>query len=244
MTLDTKSSLANEPPPFELKGSLFTLTILHLKRLDYQAIADHLNDKVQQAPSFFNNAPVVIDLDGVERTESPVDFNELYRLLRGRGMVPVGVRNGSPGIQAAAILAGVPLLPDNRTATNTKKQEKEKRNRIIHQAVRSGQRLYYPDVDLIIIGAVGAGAEVLSDGHVHIYGPLRGRAFAGIKGDVDARIFCHVLEAELVSIAGFYRVSEEFDETVYKKATHIYLADDQVKIESLFSDKTNPLSEG
>jgi len=92
-------------PPFELKGSLFTLTVLHLFRLDRAAIERHLAEKIKQAPSFFNNTPVVIDLEGL--VEPPdgldrVDFKDLDGLLRGHGMAPVGVRNGSPELQAVA----------------------------------------------------------------------------------------------------------------------------------------------
>jgi septum site-determining protein MinC len=77
-----------------------------------------------------------------------------------------------------------------------------------HQPVRSGQRVYARNRDLIVTAAVGAGAEVMADGCVHIYGSLRGRALAGARGDANARVFCHEFNAELVSIAGVFRVFE------------------------------------
>lgn len=82
--------------PFELKGSLFTLTVLHLFQLDRAAIERHLAEKIKQAPSFFNNTPVVIDLEGMAEPKEGADLKGLYELLRGYGMIPVGIRNGGP----------------------------------------------------------------------------------------------------------------------------------------------------
>ncbi len=227
-------------PPFELKGSLFTLTVLHLFQLDRTAIERHLVEKIKQAPSFFNNTPVVIDLEGV--TDPPngldgVDFNGLYELLREHGMAPVGIRNGSPELQAVARQARLPVLSDSRSASTVKKPERTEplpiRNRLIHHPVRSGQQLYAADGDLIVLGTISAGAEVIADGNIHIYGALRGRALAGVKGDVETWIFCQSLEAELISIAGRYRISEQLDSTDLGKAVQIHLEDDQLVIDHL-----------
>jgi len=94
---------------------------------------------------------------------------------------------------------------------------------VIRDPVRSGQQIYAEKTDLIITASVGYGAEVLADGNIHIYGALRGRALAGISGDEGARIFCQSLEAELVSIAGLYQVSEDIDKAMIRKATQISL---------------------
>ena len=227
-------------PPFELKGSLFTLTVLHLFQLDRAAIERHLAEKVKRAPSFFNNTPVVIDLEGLAEPRNGmdgVDFNGLYELLRGHGMVPVGIRNGRPELQAVARQAGLPVLPESRSAGATKKLERAEpapvRSRLINHPVRSGQQIYASDSDLIVLGTVSAGAEVIADGNVHIYGALRGRALAGVKGDVETWIFCQSLEAELISIAGRYRVSEQLDPADRGKAMQIHLVDDRLVIDHL-----------
>lgn len=226
-----------DPLPFELKGSLFTLTILHLFQLDRAAIERHLAEKVKQAPGFFNNTPVVIDLENVVEPQNGEDFTGLSEALRSYGMVPVGVRNGSPQLQAAARLAGLPVLPESRTAGSTKKPERTEpapaRSRIVNHPVRSGQELYAPDGDLIVVGTVSAGAEVIADGNIHIYGALRGRALAGVKGDLEARIFCQSLEAELISIAGRYRVSEQIEASDRGKAVQIHLSGDRLMIDPL-----------
>ena len=237
MLLRSPRFAGENTPPFELKGSLFTLTVLHLFQLDRTAIERHLAEKVKQAPSFFNNTPVVVDLEDLAAPSNGVDFDGLYDLLRGHGMAPVGVRNGSPELQAVARRAGLPVLPDNRSASAVKKTERAEpapiRNRIINHPVRSGQQIYAADGDLIVLGTVSAGAELIADGNIHIYGTLRGRALAGVKGDIETWIFCHSLEAELISIAGRYRISEQIDSTDRGKAVQIHLVDDRLVIDHL-----------
>ncbi|MAB25605.1 MAG: septum site-determining protein MinC [Pseudomonadales bacterium] len=106
--------------------------------------------------------------------------------------------------------------------------------RLITEPVRSGQQVYARGGDLIVMAPVSAGAELLADGHIHVYGPLRGRALAGVQGNTEARIFCQNLEAELVSIAGQYKVAEDLrKEQHWKQAVHISLAGDSLKISAL-----------
>ncbi|WP_344809067.1 septum site-determining protein MinC [Allohahella marinimesophila] len=112
-------------------------------------------------------------------------------------------------------------------------EEAVPRNMIVTNPVRSGQQIYAKGGDLIVTAAVSAGAELLADGNIHVYGALRGRALAGVKGNQAARIFCHSLEAELVSIAGQYRISEDLQKTEWQKSCQIYLADGKMKIQAL-----------
>jgi septum site-determining protein MinC len=223
--------------PFELKGSLFTLTVLHLFQLDRAAIERHLAEKIKQAPSFFNNTPVVIDLEGMAEPKEGADLKGLYELLRGHGMIPVGIRNGGPKYQAAARVAGLPVLPESRSTGATKKPERPgpvmPRTRLVNHSVRSGQEVYAPEGDLVVLGAVSAGADVVADGNIHVYGALRGRALAGVKGDAETWIFCQSLEAQLVSIAGRYRVYEQLDSSERDKAGQIHLKEERLIIEHL-----------
>ena len=233
-----RSPVANEIAlPFELKGSLFTLTVLRLFQSDPTAIERHLAEKIKQAPSFFNNTPVVIDLEALADSKEGVDFKGLYELLRGRGMIPVGIRNGSPKQHAAARRAGLPVLPESRSGGGPKKPDPPEptpaRTRVVAHSVRSGQEVYVADGDLIVLGAVSAGADVMADGNIHVYGPLRGRALAGVKGDVDTWIFCQLLEAQLVSIAGRYEVYEQLDASERGKAVQIHLREERLIIEPL-----------
>ncbi len=212
--------------------------MLYLREMDKDTIAHHLAEKIRLAPALFNNTPVVIDLEALVETSVKVDFAGLDKLLRKHGMIPVGIRNGGVILQAAATLAGLPILPESHTLGVAKRPDKHKsapawRSKIITQPVRSGQQIYASQGDLIVLGAVSAGAEILADGNIHVYGPLRGRALAGVKGDTEARIFCQSLEAELVSIAGRYRVIEQLDATERGKPVQMYLAEDHLFIEPL-----------
>ena len=96
--------------------------------------------------------------------------------------------------------------------------------------VRSGQQLYAENRDLTVLSTVGAGAEVISDGSIHVYGALRGRALAGARGNADARIFCREFHAELVAVAGHYKVMEDVPKELRGKAVQIWLDQDQLKI--------------
>ena len=104
---------------------------------------------------------------------------------------------------------------------------------LITSPVRSGQRIYAEGRDLICTATVSAGAEILADGNVHIYAPLRGRVYAGVKGDIKAGIFCKSLEAEYVSIAGIYKVSDQFNSEIYKKSVHIFLQEERLLLNIL-----------
>ena len=99
--------------------------------------------------------------------------------------------------------------------------------------VRSGQQLYAENCDLTVMATVGAGAEVIADGSIHIYGTLRGRALAGAQGNTAARIFCRDFHAELVAIAGHYKVLDDVPETLRGKAVQVWLEQDQIKIAAL-----------
>ena len=242
MKSGTVKSARSPAMPFELKGSLFTLTVLHLWRTDLDAIEHHLRAKIEQAPGFFHNVPVVLDLAEVEGIP---DFSALNGLLRRHSLLPVGVRNATVALQEAAVQAGLAILRADRSDTARAPAEPSPapaqptpapapgQSRLHLQPVRSGQQLYAPDGDLIVVGTVSVGAEVLADGNVHVYGPLRGRALAGVRGNTEARIFCQSLEAQLVSVAGTYRILDEPAEVEKNQAVQIYLENERLIIEPL-----------
>jgi len=109
----------------------------------------------------------------------------------------------------------------------------QRQSRVITRPVRSGQQIYAEGADLIVLAQVSEGAEVLADGHIHIYGSLRGRALAGVKGDESARIFCQQLEAELVSVAGNFVLQDALPKSLHKKAAQISLSGEKVNVEPL-----------
>lgn len=105
--------------------------------------------------------------------------------------------------------------------------------KVITTPVRSGQQIYAAGGDLIVLAPVSAGAELLADGNIHVYGALRGRALAGVKGNTEARIFCQSLEAELISIAGYFKLDDDLRQTQWKQSVQAYLTEETLNIEPL-----------
>ena len=105
--------------------------------------------------------------------------------------------------------------------------------KVIMRPVRSGQQVYAEGSDLVVTASVSEGAELLADGNIHVYGTLRGRALAGVKGNSSARVFCQSLDAELVSIAGQFIMHDTVKGECWKKPAQIYLEEDTLRIEAL-----------
>ena len=247
-----------EQASFELRATTFTLPTLRLFAGDLAALSQFLEPKIAQAPEFFRNAPVVVDLTHLP-TEVALDFPLLVGVLRGLGMLPIGVRGGSAVHRETAQLmdlailsqgsrgpaAGVRTTPPAQaapaaaapaptpSATPVPALVPGGPGKIVSRPVRSGQRVYAQGGDLVVLAAVSSGAELMADGHIHVYGALRGRALAGVKGNADARIFCSDLRAELVSVAGHYRVSEGLDPGLAGRPVQVALRDGRLIIEAL-----------
>lgn len=195
-------------PAVTLKGGIATLITLYCQNPDLSVIQAALSKKQAEAPALFRNLPCAIDLHGLRPEQ--LNLAELLTVCRSCGILPIAVRNASP--HWSDTLAQLQLADLGRsrsdkstTITNTPVLNEP---RIYQGNVRSGQQLYH-DGDLVIFGMVSAGAEVLASGSLHIYGALRGRALAGIKGNEQAIICCQHFDAELVSIAGQYRLFDE-----------------------------------
>lgn len=213
-------------PVFQLKGSMLAITVMELARADLDALDRQLAAKVAQAPNFFSNTPLILALDKLAPHEGAVDLPALIRLCRQHGLRTLAIRASRIEDIAAAIAIDLPVLPPSGARERPldaaeaeplaikKIPEKPpepliRPTRIVTSPVRGGQQIYAQGSDLVIVAPVSPGAELLADGNIHVYGPLRGRALAGIKGDTRARIFCQQMGAELISIAGQYKVSED-----------------------------------
>jgi septum site-determining protein MinC len=234
---ETAPTVAPETP-FELKAASFTLPVLKLLDTDVKAIAAGLSAKIAEAPQFFRSMPLVVDVAALAAQNASLNFALLLGTLRGKGLVPVGLSGGNEalnematGMELAILSNGAPRRepPTGKRSTPAR----QRKGRLISQPVRSGQRVYAADGDLTLLGPVSSGAEVFADGNVHVYGSLRGRALAGIQGDRKARIFCSHLDAELVSVAGIYSVSEDIDPGLRGRPAQIYLDDRRLRIEAL-----------
>jgi septum site-determining protein MinC len=137
------------------------------------------------------------------------------------GMAQAGAKQSEPRADEVPIEEETAAEPDSRPAM------------LVTQPIRSGRRVYAHGTDLVVAAPVSSGAELIADGHIHVYGALRGRALAGVHGDESARIFCQSLEAELVSIAGAYRVRDDIDEQLIGQGVQIYISEGRLIIEPL-----------
>ncbi|WP_058535008.1 septum site-determining protein MinC [Legionella saoudiensis] len=224
---------------FKLKGRLYTFTVLQVLNTDSEVFAQQLVETITRAPKLFDRTPVVFDLAAVHQLE--FDLNALIQAARTNGMIPVAIQGGSSLHDTLAQCQGLAVLHASTTQDkpiiersiepSQPQQPEASKTKLLTTPVRSGQQFVAKNADLIVTSSVSHGAELLADGSIHVYGALRGRALAGISGDKEARIFCQSLEAELVSIAGFYRLSDAIEP--HNGPCQIYLLDDHIHIEPL-----------
>jgi septum site-determining protein MinC len=244
MTVATPAQTAT---PLELRSAALTLVAVVLKTTDLAVLAQELAERVAMTPDLFDNDAVAVDLSRVSEGAEPIDFAALIALLRSHRLVPVAARGGSREQMAAATAAGLaeaPEMPRPNTARGAEPilltecvrevQLPAPPVLIIDKPLRSGQQVYARGGDLVVLALVSYGAEVIADGSIHVYAPLRGRALAGAKGDSAARIYSTCMQAQLLSIAGVYRTGEAaLPPALLGRAAQVRLSDDQLLVEPL-----------
>lgn len=237
-------SRENSTAILELRSAALTLIAVVLKTTDPDALAAELEHRASVMPGLFDDEPVAIDLSRVREQEEPIDFSALLALLRRHRMVPLAVRGGGDAQMAAAFAAGLVPAPEGARRSSEPVAPLERIVEVqlppppplvVDRPLRSGQQVYAEGRDLIMLGLVSHGAEVIADGHVHVYAPLRGRAIAGARGNNEARIFTTLMQAQLLSIAGVYRTTEQLPAGVAGRAAMVRLAGDSLHIEPLES---------
>jgi septum site-determining protein MinC len=228
---------------FEVDHALAPVTVLRLKTADVAHIEEQLRDRAASLQQKFPYAPVVVDVAALDETSAmELPLHDLADRLRACRLIPVGAANLPPsavwnaaaaGIAvvelAAAPTAPVPVEPPRPKVS----AEPAAATMTVRQPVRSGQVIYAHHADLIVMAPVNAGAQVIADGHIHVYGPLRGRALAGAKGKADALVFCQSLEAELVAIAGHYLVADAIPAEHRGSRAQLSLESGQFRIQPL-----------
>jgi septum site-determining protein MinC len=242
----SQADLLAQDPVFQLKGSMLAITVMELAHNDLERLDVQLSEKVAQAPAFFSNTPLVLALDKLPEGEGELDLTALMAVCRKHGLRTLAIRANRDTDIAAAEALDLPVLPPSgarerpielepKAAEPAKPAEPEvKPTRVISSPVRGGQQVYAQGGDLIVLAPVSAGAELLADGNIHIYAPMRGRALAGVKGNLGARIFCQQLGAELLSIAGQYKVAEDLRrDPLWGKPVQVSLVADVLNINRL-----------
>ena len=252
---------------FDLKSASLPVVAVVLKTTDTAVLTAELALRMAEAPGFFDNDPVLIDLSPLREDGNPIDFLAIMALLRSHHTVPVAVRGGNAAQMEAALAAGLTTAPEVAatrpdradrteapTPTSTPAAYAEPAQAaeppesqplpegatqvfgtvVIDKPLRSGQQVYARGADLVVLAMVSFGAEVIADGNIHVYAPLRGRAMAGARGNIHARIFSTCMEPQLVSIAGIYRTTEVAIATdVLGKPAQVRLDGEKLLIERL-----------
>ena len=246
----------------ELKIGQVGIANLRIRTLDVARLVQEMHERVSRAPKLFGRAAVILDFGGLSQLPDLATAQELLDGLRKAGVLPVALAYGTQETERLSEQLGLPLLakfraqyeraagepaptpapaapptraaePKTKAAPAAASAAAPQPGRMQRATVRSGQQLYAENCDLTVLATVGAGAEVIADGSIHIYGTLRGRALAGAQGNEGARIFCRDFHAELVAIAGRYKVLDDIPDNLRGKAVQVWLEQDQIMIAAL-----------
>lgn len=261
MTIDASLS-KNQKAALEFKSSAFNIPALILHSNKIADIKQQLQIKISQAPDFFKNSPLLIDLHELTQQQVEIDIRNLVKTLRSLHFLPIAISGATVKQNAAAMNLGIAIqsvhtlshfdnhefektsLANATVVSESEKSEPEAvevietipapvvENKVITQPVRSGQRIYAKG-DLTVLAAVNPGAELMAEGNIHVYAPMRGRALAGVQGNMASCIFCSDLQAELISIAGVYRLNEDLDKNLRHSLVQVYLHDQALLVKKL-----------
>ncbi|HET9025888.1 MAG TPA: septum site-determining protein MinC [Burkholderiaceae bacterium] len=255
--MNNPAAVAHEPA-FEIRFGQVGLAQMRIRSTDADALQAQLTARVAAAPALFERAALCLDLNSLDHEISVADLRAVFDAIRRTGVMPVGLAHGTAAVDALARELNLPVLTQFRAQKSYGAAVAAVKaapapapgpaapapaavpappvEEIValptlmhHRPVRSGQRIYARHRDLVVTSAVGAGAEVMADGCVHVYGTLRGRAMAGVRGEVSARVFCHEFHAELVSIAGVFRVFETIPPDLAGKPVQAWLDGDDLR---------------
>jgi septum site-determining protein MinC len=195
---------------------------------------EEVDATLRQSPGFFADKPVVLDLSAVDLSENAIA--RLVASFEQRNLRILGIE----GVDASRLGASMPpLLMGGRHCVipNSEPKKPDAKPKptslLLDSQIRSGQSIVFPDGDITVVGSVSSGAEIVAGGSIHIYGTLRGRAMAGINGNLAARIYCQKVEAELLAIDGYYRTAEQIDAASYDGPMQVWLAGEVVQITPL-----------
>jgi septum site-determining protein MinC len=249
--------------PIEIKIATVVAVAVHLNEADVVKLEAALNVMTGGASDFFDDELAILDVEHIAHLQ--FDWSKVVVLLKSFGLKAVAVRNALEDQHDTIRALGLNIELASKTRPELSANSSEGETEVTQQAsasvpepviqvapivapqhvpamvidtpVRAGQRIYARGCDLIITASVNNGAEVIADGSIHIYAPLRGRALAGARGNTDARIFAMGMEAELVSIAGIYRTFDNgFPQLSPNMPVQIKLIGDSIEVSSVKSN--------
>jgi len=222
-----------KPKPIRMRGRSYVAFVFSpvVPIIDW---LEEVDATLRQSPGFFADKPVVLDLSAVDLSQNAIA--QLVTSFEQRNLRILGVE----GVDAARLTASMPpplvggrhcVIPN--VAPKKVETKPKAASLLLDTQVRSGQSVVFPEGDITIVGSVSSGAEIVAGGSIHVYGTLRGRAMAGINGNLSARIYCQKIEAELLAIDGYYRTAEQIDAALYGGPMQVWLEGDVVQITPL-----------
>lgn len=215
--------------PIEFKGSAFTFLVLYIKNHAINLVKNAISKKIQESPVFFKDAYVMLNISYLTAS---VNWYDMHKAIVATGLRIIGICGYVDNIlKSIVIQSGLTIFNNGKTMLNNKNYFQKNnllnfnnnKSVIITKPVRSGQKIYVKQSDLIIINNVSTGAELISGGNIHIYGTMRGRALAGVHGDSTRYIFCTNFFAEIVSISGEYLLLDQISSNLLGCSAYVFL---------------------
>ena len=233
-------------PAFDIKSARLDVLSIHLHTANLVELGELLRHRTGQHQEL-DVIPFILDVQDFDHPES-LDIGAMVSLFARYGMQILGLRHESEIwapfaaryhlVFSQSNKSETPATPPKDTAPATAQTSVINNPTVlINTPVRTGQQVYAEHGDLIVTGIVSQGAELIADGNIHIYAPMRGRALAGAKGNTNARIFIHSMQAELVSVAGIYRnFEQDLPDHLHKKPVQVSLQDNRLVISAIDAD--------
>ena len=221
---------------FEIRGKVVPVPLFRPLTPDIERLGEDISKQLSHSPEFFHNMALIIDIAALGEVRNHLELPRLTQKLRDQGLQIIGIQGGNELHNKLAPQLGLSVFPDNgfqQSKAPALSPETPSTALLVERPVRSGQQIYAKNRDMVVMAPVGEGAEVIADGSIHIYSALRGRAMAGVSGDESARIFCRELRAELVSISGLYKISEDIPAELQGDSALIRVQNEQLLIEPL-----------
>lgn len=222
---------------FEFRSTELKLVAFAPATLDPVRLEIGLREKLGGGEHFLSGEQLVLDFSSFPETPTHIEIHALSSMLRQYNLTLIAARGGNKEQMAAAKEAGLIVLSEEGMVPSLPAPQTEAEptpTLVITKPVRTGQQIYAKGGDLVVLALVSAGAEVIADGDIHVYAPLRGRALAGARGNTRARIYTTCLEAEIVSVGGIYRTLDEtLPGSIRAKPAQVYLDQERLVIEAL-----------
>ena len=219
---------------FKIKGFTSSVSIISLETTDITHIENQLKGALEQAPKLFGKNLFVLDLIKLQPFNITPNFSEIQKCFNRLSLTLIGIQNATEPQKMAAKSLGLSTITFHQRESAKVSPEKtlsQKNNetKIIHKNIRSGQQIYAKNKNLLILGSVSQGAEIIADGNITVLGALRGKALAGVNGQKHASITCQALLAELISIAGIYKMHDDYKDKLSLPA-HVSIQDNKMQI--------------